>query len=78
METFGYRSASPLYEDIAEGVMVDPIRLSARCSRFLVSEVKAVAAARAAGMSRENLKLLVQKLHAARQVAADAAISSAT
>lgn len=72
LATFGLRSASPMYDDIQHGLMVEPIRLSARCSRWLVSEIKAVAAARAAGTPDGELKQLVQRLHAARKAAAPA------
>lgn len=73
LATFGLRSSSPMYDYIQHGLMVQPIRLSARCSRWLISEVRAVAAARAAGTPDSELKELVQRLHAARKFAAPVA-----
>lgn len=69
MATFGWRSPSAMYEAIQNEQMVDGIHLSTRCSRWLVREVMAVAAARAAGATQDELRALVRHLRMLRQIA---------
>lgn len=61
----GY-SRSTIYLRITEGLWPKPIRLGARAVGWLASEIAAINAARIAGKSDGEIRVLVQKLEAAR------------
>lgn len=63
------RSRSAHYQDIKEGLFTEPILISARAVGWPASEVAAINAARIAGKSDDEIRALVQKLHAARKEA---------
>ena len=60
---------SQLYRDISnDGLMTKPVKLG-RSSRWPRHEHQAIAAARIAGQSDDEIRILVQSLHAARGAA---------
>ena len=61
---------STIYHRISQGLFVKPVRLGARAVGFPAGEVTALNAARIAGKSDADIRLLVQRLEAARSVAA--------
>lgn len=62
-------SRSTVYQHIAEGVMTTPVALGARAVGWPVSEIEAINRARIAGNSTEQIRSLVEQLHAARKAA---------
>ena len=62
-------SRSTLYLWISQGVWPKPVRLGPRAVGWPSGEVFAVLAARVAGRTDDEIRLLVAKLHAARQTA---------
>jgi prophage regulatory protein len=66
LATFGLRAPSVIYEWVSAGTMPPPIRLSARCSRWRTSDVHAIARARIAGQSDDQVRDLVRALRAPR------------
>jgi len=64
------KSRAQTYADIAHGVFPPPIKFSRKCSAWLVYEVEAIAAARIAGKSDDEVRELVQQLVAMRKQAA--------
>jgi prophage regulatory protein len=75
---FGLRASSVLYGWVAAGTMPPPIKLSAKCSRWFASEIKAIAAARAAGRTEGELRHLVEALCARRKALASGAPAAGT
>lgn len=65
--THGLRSVSAVYDWIKVGTMLEPIQLGKKCSRWLITEVEALVAARVRGDSDDELRALVADLRAARQ-----------
>ncbi len=61
-------SRSGLYEQIATGCFTRPVKTGLRSSGWPEHEVDLIAAARAAGVSIDEIKLLVEMLHEARQM----------
>jgi prophage regulatory protein len=59
-------SRSGLYAQIRDGLMVQPIRIGQRAVGIPSHEVAAINAARIAGLADEQIKALVQRLHAER------------
>lgn len=70
-------SKTRVYELVGEGSMPKPIRLGHRASAWLESELDAMVAARAAGFDEEQLRSLVDRLHAQRKERAAALVVSA-
>lgn len=64
----GY-SRSTIYLRISQGLFVKPVSLGARAVGFPANEVAALNAARIAGKSESDIRSLVAKLQAAREVA---------
>src|SRR5262249_38040620 len=61
-----------LYLRIRCGTLPPPIRIGARASAWIASEIEAVAAAVAAGQSNDQLRELVERLVASRGAEASA------
>lgn len=59
-------SASSVYRAVADQLLPPPIKLSARCSRWVAGELQAVRAARIAGKSPDQIRALVRDLVAKR------------
>ncbi len=57
-----------LYRDIREGLFVQPIRRGQRWSAWVEFEVDQVLGARASGANDDDIRALVERLHAARGV----------
>lgn len=64
MSQTGLRS-SAFYEQIAEGLVTKPVKVG-RASRWPRSEIQAIVAARIAGKSKAEIRMLVVELHAKR------------
>lgn len=60
-------SRSTLYLRISQGLWTKPVHLGARSVGWPASEVDALIAARIAGKSDEEIRVLVQQLEAARK-----------
>lgn len=65
----GY-SRSTVYLRIAQGLFVKPVRLGDRAVGWPAGDVAAINAARISGKSDADIRLLVDKLEAARTAAA--------
>ena len=65
----GY-SRSTVYLRIAQGLFVKPVRLGDRAVGWPAGDVAAINAARIAGKSDADIRLLVDKLEAGRTAAA--------
>ena len=59
-------SRSTWYAQVADGLLPPPVRVSTRAVAWLDHELDAVAAARAANHSNDEIRALVQSLVAAR------------
>lgn len=64
------KSRSSVHEDVKEGLLTKPVRIGLRAVGLPESEVSAINAARIAGKSDEEIRVLVRKLHAARKALA--------
>lgn len=62
---------STLYLWVSEGVMTRPIKIGNRAARIPSFEADAIAAARIAGRSTDEIRQLVSTLHAERASALD-------
>lgn len=62
----GYRSHASIYGLIREGLWTQPVKIGTRSSGWPEHEVKAITAARIAGLSDEQIRDLVGQLHAKR------------
>lgn len=58
---------SVIYREIGEGLFIEPIKLSARCSRWLESEVTTLDGARIAGLSEDEIRQVVIQLRTKRK-----------
>ena len=67
----GY-SRSTVYLRISQGLFIKPVRLGDRAVGWPAGDVAAMNAARIAGKSDADIRVLVQQLEAARTVAAAA------
>lgn len=65
----GNRGRSTHYQDIKDGLFTEPVSIGARAVGWPASEVEAINAARIAGKSDDEIRELVQQLHAARKEA---------
>lgn len=63
-------SRSTIYQHIKQGLWTTPVTLGARAVGWPSSEVMAINAARIAGKSDEQIRVLVAKLVASRKAAA--------
>ena len=64
------KTRSPWYQDITRGLMTRPVKISRRAAGWPADEVKAINAARIAGIGEAGIKALVDRLHAKRTEAA--------
>jgi prophage regulatory protein len=64
---------SSLYRDIELGLFTQQIKIGPKSVAWPASEVDALVAARVAGMSDDQIRALVKRLHAARASFAEAA-----
>ena len=62
----GYRSNASVYNLIREGLWTKPVPIGQRSVGWPDDEVKAICAARIAGHSEDQIRELVQRLHAKR------------
>lgn len=67
MSAFGYRSPASIYGCVNEGTLSKPVKINVRSVGWPRGEVQAVLEARIAGHSGDQIKALVQRLHAQRQ-----------
>ncbi|NTW87648.1 MAG: AlpA family phage regulatory protein [Desulfobulbaceae bacterium] len=63
-------SRSTIYQRIADGLWTKPVSLGARAAGWPFNEVEAINAARIAGKTDEEIRVLVMKLESARKDAA--------
>lgn len=59
-------SRSGIYEQIEAGLFTKSVKIGARAVGWPADEVKAIAAARVAGLDDGEIRALVQRLHARR------------
>lgn len=74
----GYRSSTSIRNLIREGLWTDPVPIGERSVGWPSDEVEAINTARVAGASADQIRALVQRLHAKRAerfAALDAALS---
>lgn len=64
------RGRSTLYTDIKAGFFVKPVKIGARAVGWPAHEVNQIVSARVAGKSDDEIRVLVEKLEAARKAAA--------
>ena len=64
------RCEASIYNDIKRGVFTPAIRLGPKCSAWPQQEVDAIIAARMAGKSDDEIRMLVEELLAQRKKAA--------
>jgi prophage regulatory protein len=64
------KTRSPWYADISRGLMTKPVKIGQRAAGYPAHEVRAINAARIAGKSEDDIRALVERLHAEREAAA--------
>jgi len=64
------RPRSSTYEDVKNGLLTPPIKLSARATAWPIHEINAICAAQLAGATTDEIRALVKRLVAARKAAA--------
>jgi prophage regulatory protein len=62
----GYPSTASIYNLITAGLWTDPVKIGVRSVGWPSEEVEAITNARIAGASEDQIRQLVEKLHAAR------------
>lgn len=62
----GHRSHASIYNAIRAGLFTKPVPIGSRSVGWPMEEVKAINAARIAGMTEADIRKLVQRLHAKR------------
>lgn len=62
----GYRSHASIYSLIRDGLWTQPVKIGERSSGWPEDEVRAINAARIAGASDDQIRKLVNQLHAKR------------
>lgn len=67
----GHRSHASIYTAIKAGLFTQPVQIGQRSVGWPDDEVKAINTARIAGKSDADIKALVARLHAKRQVESD-------
>ncbi len=66
-QSAGYKSNAHIYNLVNDGLFTKPVKLGARAVGWPSSEIEAINAARIAGASTEQIRELVNKLHAKRK-----------
>jgi prophage regulatory protein len=69
------RRRSAVYDDIARGVITRPVACGRRAVGWPSDEIDIIVGARIAGRTEDEIRAIVDRLHAARQVGIDAAVS---
>ena len=64
-------SRSTFYRDVNLGLLPRPVKLGLRAAGIPDYEVSAIAAARIAGKTDDDIRALVQRMHAARAQAGE-------
>ena len=67
----GLKGNTSVYEQVRRGLLTEPVSIGQRSVGWPLHEVKAVVAARIAGKTEEEIRALVQRLHAKRIEVAD-------
>jgi prophage regulatory protein len=67
--------AATFYSRISQGLCTRPVKIGARGSRWPEHEIEAIVAARVAGRSNEEIRTLVEELHARRLSNFDALVT---
>ncbi len=70
-EETGYRSNASIYNLIKEGLWTKPVPIGVRSVGWPDYEVRAINAARIAGKTDDQLRELIDRLHAKRTIAAN-------
>jgi prophage regulatory protein len=65
IERYG-KTRSPIYADIQAGLFVRPVKLGERAAGWPEKELDALIAARVAGATTDQIRRLVEQLHAQR------------
>ena len=65
-QSAGYKSNAHIYNLVNDGLFTKPVKLGTRAVGWPSSEIEAINAARIAGASTEQIRELVNKLHAKR------------
>lgn len=76
MQAFGFRSHASIYGNVKAGVLTQPVKISTRSVGWPRGEVQAVLEARIGGASDEQIRALVNRLHAQRQERAAALLGA--
>ena len=66
LEAFGYRSRTTVYKNVSAGVFTRPISIGIRAVGWLDTEVELITLAVIAGQPQDEIKRLVDRLHAQR------------
>ena len=74
IDRFG-RRRSAIYDDIARGVITRPVAIGPRSVGWPAEEIDIIIGARIAGRGEEEMRAIVDRLHAARQVGVDGGAS---
>ncbi|HRN76597.1 AlpA family phage regulatory protein [Ottowia sp.] len=64
--TTGHKSHVSVYDAIKDGLFTEPVKIGARSSGWPDYEVEAINAARIAGKTEDEIRVLVRRLHAKR------------
>ena len=70
------RRRSAIYADIQRGVITRPVAIGRRSVGWPADEIDIIIGARVAGRGEDELRTIVERLHAARQVGVDAKAGS--
>ncbi len=69
-------SNTQLYEDIKAGRMVAPVKVGGRVVAFPSDELDAIVSARVGGLATDEMRALVDRLHAQRKTALSALLGT--
>lgn len=62
----GHRSKTSIYNQVKDGLLPQPLTIAQRAKGWLDHEIQTVVAAQAVGQSKDEIRALVQSLHAQR------------
>jgi len=62
----GYRSNTTVYQGIRAGLWTKPVRIGSKSSAWPEGEIDEICRARVAGLTNDQLRRLVDELHAKR------------
>ncbi len=69
-QRLGNIGASTAYEWCSQRLLTSPVKIGLRASAWPLNEIDAISDARVAGKSDDEIRALVDRLHAARKIAA--------